>query len=201
MRISLFTISAVFCLLLSCLSGCNPFDDTAQKRALLLQFVGEWNNTYNSWADGEGVINSGKTLIEANEDGSVSFAFDLTFLGWIESFGQRYPSTRVSDCTIALAYSPEKGGYLLTASSDEWLSVDGLPLEYSEEEGFSGEAGVDNDDVKKIVVSIKAGDDGGYVWSFTGLDGEGEELCKCVHTMETPGPEEKEREEEPPPNA
>ena len=191
MRISLFTISAVFCLLLSCLSGCNPFDDTAQKRALLQQFIGEWNNTTdNSWADGEGVINSGKTLIEANEDGSISFDFDLTFLGWIESFGQRYPSTRVSDCTIALAYSPEKGGYLLTASSDEWLSVDGLPLEYSEEEGFSGEAGVDNDDVKKIVVSIKAGDDGGYVWTFTGLDSEGDELANCVQTMKTPGPAE-----------
>ena len=191
MRISLFTISAVFCLLLSCLSGCNPFDDTAQKRALLQQFIGEWNNTTdNSWADGEGVINSGKTLIEANEDGSVSFAFDLTFLGWIESFGQRYPSTRVSDCTIALAYSPEKGGYLLTAGSDEWLNVADLPLEYNKDEGFSGEAEVDNDDVRKILVSIKAGDDGGYVWTFTGLDSEGDELANCVQTMKTPGPAE-----------
>jgi len=191
MRISLFTISAVSCLLLACLCGCNPFDDTAQKRALLQQFVGEWTNlTEQHLEGGEVVIKPSKTPIEANEDGSISFDFDLTFLGWIESFGQRYPSTRVSDCTITLAYSPEKGGYLLTAGSEEWLNVDDLPLEYSEDEGFSGEAEVDNDDVKKILVSIKAGDDGGYVWSFTGLDGEGEELCKCVQTMETPGPEE-----------
>ena len=196
MRISFITISAVSCLLFACLSGCNPFEDTAQKRALLQQFVGEWNNTTdNSWDDEGGVINSGKTLIEANEDGSISFAFDLTFLGWIESFGQRYPSTRVSDCSITLAYSPENGGYLLTASSDEWLSVDGLPLAYSEEEGFNGEAGVDNDDVKKILVSIKAGDDGGFVWTFTGLDSEGDELCKCVHNMETPDPQEEDGEE------
>ncbi len=195
MRISFITISAVSCLLLACLCGCNPFDDTAQKRALLLQFVGEWNNTTdNSWDDEGGVINSGKTLIEANEDGSISFAFDLTFLGWIESFGQRYPSARVSDCSITLAYSPENGGYLLTASSDEWLSVADLPLEYSEDEGFSGEAGVDNDDVKKILVSIKTGDDGGYVWSFTGLDSEGDELANCVHNMETPDPQEENEE-------
>ena len=191
MRISLFTISAVSCLLLACLCGCNPFDDTAQKRALLQQFVGEWTNlTEQHLEGGEVVIKPYKTLIEANEDGSISFDFDLTFLGWIESFGQRYPSTRVSDCTIALAYSPEKGGYLLTAGSDEWLNVADLPLEYNKDEGFSGEAEVDNDDVRKILVSIKAGDDGGYVWTFTGLDSEGDELANCVQTMKTPGPAE-----------
>ncbi len=178
-------------------SACNPFDDTAAKREFLQRFLGDWdNNILFTWAERDDVtVTYAHTTVEATEAGGVGFEFGLVYDFNRIFTGNDYISIpESSDCTVTLEYLPGKGGYFLSVESDEWLKIEGLVLDLVELGGLSGEADVDNGDVRKIRVNIKSGETEGYVWTFTGLDSAGEELLKCTHTMVTAKPEEESEE-------
>ncbi len=179
-------LAAILCLAVAFSAGCNPFDDTAQKRELLQSFIGEWSTqTSIVSAIGPSYVAFESTNIDAAEDGSISFSLNIQYGVNRISTGIDYINIDLfTDCKITLEYSPEKKSYFFTAASDDWLKVDKLPLAYSEQEGFAGEAQGGFGDIPALIkVTIKAGESGGYEWLINGHDSEGQELIRCTYSF------------------
>ena len=146
------------------------------------KLCGQWEGSANIIVPGYYIFASDSVEISRTNDNSISYDFNIA-------------GVEQKVLIIILEYNPSDKNYLLTVNADFAVSLERVPLTYSEETGFTGSLRkAINGQEYSVDAKITMQEDGGHVWEVSIAPEKGETYIE--YKMEF----SKEEEEEAPPS-
>lgn len=153
-----FIILAVMVLFL--IAGCDK--QTRDWKKAQSKLCGQWEGSANIIVPGYYTLAFSSIEISQTNDNTITYDFNIA-------------GVQEKTLSVILEYNPSDKNYLLTVNADFAVSLEKVPLTYSEETGFTGSLRkAINGQEYTIDAKITMQEDGGHIWEVSIAPEKGE---------------------------